>query len=128
MGRYENMINTYIRYSFVWIYIFTLHILHLLIVKVVTQTRVRCVSRMLPSIYQVTIKTIQCAYEPSFWVADALEFTHRLIHFFSLEIMSQILLYNSEFFIKRRAFRLFLISSKMFGYISSKCNVSTGCK
>lgn len=62
MKLYKNMPCTYIRHSFVWFYIFTLHIIQLLIVKVVvTQPRVSYVSQMLPSIHQVTIKTIHCA-------------------------------------------------------------------
>lgn len=76
---------TYIRHSFVRFYIFSMHIIQLLKDKVVVvQPYVRYVSRMLPCIHQITIRTLHCALEPSFWVADSLEITHRLIQLFFL--------------------------------------------
>lgn len=80
---------------------------------------------IVPCIHRVTI---HFALEPSFWAADSLETTHRLLiqlFFFSVEMIIKILLYNSEFLIKRKSFSVSLISSKKLDYIFSKHNVST---
>lgn len=124
MTRYTHMPCTFIRHSFVRFYIFTLHIIQL---QVVVQPHVRYVSRMLhctlysSGYYSLRIGTLLLGC--GFFRNHA--YVIIPVMFFSVEIIIKILLYNSEFLIKRKCFSVSLISSKKLDYIFSKHNVST---
>lgn len=124
MTRYTHMPCTFIRHSFVRFYIFTLHIIQL---QVVVQPHVRYVSRMLHcTLYSSGYYSLRIG---TFLLGCGFFRNHAYViipvMFFSVEIIIKILLYNSEFLIKRKCFSVSLISSKKLDYIFSKHNVST---
>lgn len=119
-SRYTHMPCTFIRHSFVRFYSFTLHIIQLQLV--VVQLYVRYVSRMLHcTLYSSGYNSLRIGT----FLFGCWFFKNHANYFFSVEMIIKILLYNSEFLIKRKSFSVSLISSKKLDYIFSKHNVST---